>query len=178
MIDRLSLYGAFWTNDHIHHPCALNRRQTRDAPFSRKGPARPHTRPTNPRRTPAFEGVTESSFWRRRVIYRITQLNAVPGSGIWRAAGGIWRRTGGQSHEFRIAHTIALASCCNHATAGIASAAAAAIRRRRVWAQPRLSANACSRQTARTFSRLWTRNRNMPRFLMMPCARSVSLRRR
>ena len=65
-----------------------------------------------------------------------------------------------------------------HGLAGIAMAAAAAIRRRRVLAQHRLSVNACSRQTARTFSRPCTRNRDMPRFLMMPCARSVSLRRR
>ena len=64
------------------------------------------------------------------------------------------------------------------AIAGIAVAAAAASRRRNVAAQPRLSANACNRQTARTLSRPCTRKRNMPRFLMMPCARSVSLRRR
>jgi len=66
----------------------------------------------------------------------------------------IWRRTGGQSHECRIAQAIAVVACCNHAIAGIASAAAAAIRRRRVSAQPRLSASACSRQNARTFSHL------------------------
>src|SRR5262249_42295231 len=73
----------------------------------------------------------------------------------------------------------ALLGCSwGHAAAGIAVAAAAAIRRRNVSAQDRFSANACIRQTDRTFSRPCTRNRVIPRVLMMPCARSVSLRRR
>src|SRR5947207_3498225 len=78
----------------------------------------------------------------------------------------------------RVGEGAALASGCGHAAAGAVSAAAAAMRRRSVSAQDRLSASACITQTARTFSRPCTRNRVMPRFLMMPCARSVSLRRR
>lgn len=73
---------------------------------------------------------------------------------------------------------VADASGCGHAIAGIAIGAAAAMRRRSVLAQHRLRVSACRTQTARTFSRPCTRKRDMPRFLMMPCARSVSLRRR
>jgi len=122
--------------------------------------------------TPAFEGVTQSRFSVRRVIWRYAQPGGVSKLRIF------CRRDWGGDAMKVIANGAAHVSGCGHAFAGIAIAAAAAIRRRRVLAQHRLSASACSTQTARTFSRPCTRNRDMPRFLMMPCARSVSLRRR
>jgi len=120
---------------------------------------------------PAFEGVTQSRILHDVFLGGMFNLRVFTSPGY--LARPIGRRCR-ECHRKGVVHGYG----CGHAIAGIAIAAAAAIRRRRVLAQHRLSASACNRQTARTFSRLCTRKRDMPRFLMMPCARSVSLRRR
>ena len=121
-----------------------------------------------------YEGVTQSDLFcvAGRLARRSTQR--CTGLGVFVSPIGL----GPPMNVITNVPGNAVTSGCGHAIAGIAIAAAAALRRRRVLAQHRLSANACRTQTARTFSRPCTRKRDMPRFLMMPCARSVSLRRR
>jgi len=126
-------------------------------------------------RFPGAGGCNPIPLFRARVSLREDFILKV--WAIWRyllIAWGHWAA----APRPRVGEGAALASGCGHAAAGAVSAAAAAMRRRSVSAQDRLSASACITQTARTFSRPCTRNRVMPRFLMMPCARSVSLRRR
>ena len=71
---------------------------------------------------PAKEGVSESWFWRRRVIYWVTQLFRVD-LAVFGGSRKDW--IGRQPHERRVANATTVVRGCRHAIAGTAIAAAA-----------------------------------------------------